>query len=47
MTFILEDQPSKIRSCPIKARVIWVPGIFIYVYIYIYIYINSLTAVAC
>lgn len=33
MTFILEDQPSKIRSFPIKARVIRVPGIYIYTYI--------------
>ena len=28
---ILVVKPSKIRSLPIKTRVIWVPGIYIYI----------------
>lgn len=39
----LEVELFKAKSFPMKARVIWVPGIYVYMFIYFYIYISLAT----
>ena len=43
MTSIFEGQPPETRPFPIKARVMWVLGVYIYIYMYIYIYTHYIS----